>query len=111
MLPWAFSEEAAAEKYMAQLQHNMWVVAARTAVLSVVTGGGKMGRDRHSCRSALSAPHRNSRAEVLALCGERRAPSSLWCRAAEAADRGRNGQERGRPFCFGDHPTFDENPG
>jgi predicted phage-related endonuclease len=40
-LPWAFSEEAAAEKHMAQLQHNMWVVAARTAVLSVITGGGK----------------------------------------------------------------------
>ena len=31
----------AAEKYMPQLQHNMWVVAARTAVLSVITGGGK----------------------------------------------------------------------
>ena len=28
-------------KYMPQLQHNMWVVAARTAVLSVITGGGK----------------------------------------------------------------------
>ena len=41
MLPWSFSEEAAAEKYMAQLQHNMWVVAARSAVLSVITGGGK----------------------------------------------------------------------
>ncbi len=41
MLPWSFSEEAAAEKYMPQLQHNMWVVAARTAVLSVITGGGK----------------------------------------------------------------------
>jgi predicted phage-related endonuclease len=41
MLPWAFSEDAAAEKYMPQLQHNMWVVAARTAVLSVITGGGK----------------------------------------------------------------------
>jgi len=41
MLPWAFSEEAAAEKYMSQLQHNMWVVAARSAVLSVITGGGK----------------------------------------------------------------------
>ena len=27
MLPWSFSEEAAAEKHMAQLQHNMWVVA------------------------------------------------------------------------------------
>jgi predicted phage-related endonuclease len=41
MLPWSFSEEGAAAKYMAQLQHNMWVVAARTAVLSVITGGGK----------------------------------------------------------------------
>lgn len=41
MLPWAFAEEAAAEKHMAQLQHNMWVVAARSAVLSVITGGGK----------------------------------------------------------------------
>ena len=41
MLPWSFSEEAAAEKYMPQLQHNMWVVAARSAVLSIITGGGK----------------------------------------------------------------------
>jgi predicted phage-related endonuclease len=41
MLPWSFSEEAAAEKYMPQLQHNMWVIAARSAVLSVITGGGK----------------------------------------------------------------------
>ena len=41
MLPWSFSEEAAVEKYMPQLQHNMWVVAARTAVLSVITGGGR----------------------------------------------------------------------
>jgi predicted phage-related endonuclease len=41
MLPWSFSEEAAAEKHMAQLQHNTWVIAARTAVLSIITGGGK----------------------------------------------------------------------
>src|SRR5437870_11998347 len=41
MLPWSFSEEAAAEKYMPQLQHNMWVVNARMAVLSIITGGGK----------------------------------------------------------------------
>ncbi len=41
MLPWPFSEEAAVQKYMPQLQHNMWVVAARSAVLSVITGGGK----------------------------------------------------------------------
>ena len=41
MLPWAFSEELAAEKHMPQLQHNMWVTASRTAVLSIITGGGK----------------------------------------------------------------------
>ena len=41
MLPWSFSEEAAAEKHMAQLQHNTWVTAARSAVLSIITGGGK----------------------------------------------------------------------
>jgi predicted phage-related endonuclease len=41
MLPWSFSEEGAAEKYMAQLQHNMWVTNASEAVLSVITGGGK----------------------------------------------------------------------
>ena len=40
MLPWTFSEEAAAEKHMAQLQHNMWVTASRTAALSIITGGG-----------------------------------------------------------------------
>jgi hypothetical protein len=37
MLPWSFSEEAAAEKY----QHNMWVTHFRTSVLSIITGGGK----------------------------------------------------------------------
>src|SRR5438067_13590279 len=41
MLPWSFSEEAAAEKHMAQLQHNMWVTNATAAVLSIITGGGK----------------------------------------------------------------------
>jgi predicted phage-related endonuclease len=41
MLPWSFSEEGALAKYSPQLQHNMCVVVARTAVLSVITGGGK----------------------------------------------------------------------
>src|SRR3569832_875321 len=41
MLPWSFSEEGAAEKYMAQLQHIMWVIDAREAALSIITGGGK----------------------------------------------------------------------
>jgi predicted phage-related endonuclease len=41
MLPWSFSEQGAAEKYMAQVQHNMWVTNAREAALSIITGGGK----------------------------------------------------------------------
>src|SRR6202045_4329679 len=41
MLPWSFSEQAAAEKHMAQVQHNMWVTSAQAAALSIITGGGK----------------------------------------------------------------------
>jgi len=41
MLPWSFSEEAAAQKHMAQLQHNMMVVGTKNSVLSIITGGGK----------------------------------------------------------------------
>jgi len=41
MLPWSFSEEAAAEKHMAQLQHNMLVAGTRKSVLSITNGGGK----------------------------------------------------------------------
>src|ERR1700749_511190 len=41
MLPWSFSEEGAAQKYLPQLQHNMWVTNSVTSVLSVITGGGK----------------------------------------------------------------------
>jgi len=41
MLPWSFSEGAAAAKHMPQLQHNMWVVNAKIAALSIITGGGR----------------------------------------------------------------------
>ena len=41
MLPWTFSEEGAVDKHMAQLQHNMWVANSTSAVLSIITGGGK----------------------------------------------------------------------
>jgi predicted phage-related endonuclease len=41
MLPWSFSEEGAAAKHMAQVQHNMWVTNAKAAALSIITGGGK----------------------------------------------------------------------
>ena len=35
MLPWSFSEEAAAEKHMAQLQHNLLVARTKKSVLSI----------------------------------------------------------------------------
>src|SRR5438128_6516013 len=38
MLPWSFSEEGAAEKYMPQVQHNMWVTHLSTSVLAIITG-------------------------------------------------------------------------
>ncbi len=41
MLPWSFSEEAAASKHMAQLQHNMLVAGSSRAVLSIINGGGR----------------------------------------------------------------------
>jgi predicted phage-related endonuclease len=40
MLPWYFSEQTAVEKHMAQLQHNMRVINASDAALSIITGGG-----------------------------------------------------------------------
>ena len=40
MLPWSFSEEGAAEKHMAQLQHNMLVAGTKKSVLSIINGGG-----------------------------------------------------------------------
>jgi predicted phage-related endonuclease len=91
MLPWSFSEEAAAEKYMPQLQHNMWVVASKTAVMSIITGGWQMGRDQDRRRSALPAPHRHRREEVLAL---RRA----WRAAAAVRRRATSPPHRGDPY-------------
>jgi hypothetical protein len=38
--PPATSYETAAEKFNAQLQHDMWVTASRCALLSIITGGG-----------------------------------------------------------------------
>jgi hypothetical protein len=40
MLPWSFSEQGAVEKHMARLQHNMRVIGAGEAALSIITGGG-----------------------------------------------------------------------
>lgn len=40
-MPWNSSGKTAADECMAQLQHNMWVVAASSAALSIITGDGK----------------------------------------------------------------------
>src|SRR6516162_8728449 len=88
MLPWSFSEEAAAEKYMAQLQHNMWVTHFRASVLSIITGGGKWGGDHNSHGPALSQRAGLGGKEVLALRAIRRTAPSHQCRAAAAAQRG-----------------------
>ena len=60
MLPWSFSEEAAAEKYMAQLQHNMWVVAYPSRGALSDHRRRKVAGDQHRGRSSLPAPHRHS---------------------------------------------------
>jgi predicted phage-related endonuclease len=52
MLPWSFSEEAAIERHMAQLQHNIWVTNARSAALPIITGGGAGGQSRYRLRQA-----------------------------------------------------------
>jgi predicted phage-related endonuclease len=48
MLPWSFSEEAAAEKYMPQLQHNMWVTiyVPRCSRSSLAGANGSRSRCR-----------------------------------------------------------------
>ena len=95
MLPWSFSEEAAAEKYMPQLQHNMWCVAARTAVLSVITGGGKW---------VEILAHADPLYQHLIVTAERKfwrcvesgeATPAVRRRAAQAAARGRAGCRHG----------------
>ena len=96
MLPWSFSEEAAAEKHMAQLQHNMWVTNARSAALSIITGGGKwiemtIPADALYQHFLVTAEKRFWR------CVQIRGDSTaLWRRAAPAADRGGPGRRHER---------------
>ena len=87
MVPWSFSE------YMPRLRHNMWVVAAKSAVLSVITGGGKWVEI-----AAFADP---LGAQVLALCRERRAASAVRSRTAEATNRGDPHCRHERLQCLG----------
>ena len=67
MLPWSFSEEAAAEKYMAQLQHNMWVTHLRTLGALDHHRRRQMGRDHDPHGPALSQRPGLGGKEILAL--------------------------------------------
>ena len=88
MLPWSFSEEAAAEKFMPQLQqHNMWVVAARSAVLSVITGGGKWVEITTHADPLYQHLIVTAERKFWRLRREWRASSSVRSRAAATADR------------------------
>jgi predicted phage-related endonuclease len=73
MLPWSFSEEAAAEKHMAQLQHNMWVVASRAAVLSVIAAESGWRLPPMPIRSTSTSLSRRSESSGVAWKAERRA--------------------------------------
>jgi predicted phage-related endonuclease len=84
MLPWSFSDELATEKYMAQVQHNMWATHLRESVLSIITGGGKWVE--------ITIPRDPLYLIVLvllALRAIRRTAPSRQCRAVAAAHRDR----------------------
>jgi predicted phage-related endonuclease len=89
MLPWSFSEEMAARKHMAQLQHNMWVTNASGAVLSIITGGGKWVEIKIPADSALPASSADGGKEILALRRVWRAPSALHGGITAGPHRGR----------------------
>jgi predicted phage-related endonuclease len=80
MLPWTFSEEGAAEKHMAQLQHNMWVANARSAALSIITGGGKW---------VEMSVHADPMYQHLLLTAEKKFWRSVMKRGGAPAVRGR----------------------
>ena len=75
MLPWSFSEEAAAEKHMAQApaQHVGHQCHRRGALDH--HRRRQVGRDQDISRFALPAPPFDGGKEILALRRERRAPS------------------------------------
>ena len=74
MLPWSFSEEAAARKIHAAAAAQYVGRCGKSCGPFGDYRRRQVGRDQDPCRSALPAPHRYRRAEILALCREWRAP-------------------------------------
>ena len=78
MLPWSFSEEAAADEVHAAAAAQYVGGGGTDRGALGHYGGRQVGRDLGPCRSALSAPHCHRRAQVLALCRERRGTKTFW---------------------------------
>ena len=76
-----------AETY-AQLQHNMWVVAARSAVLSVITGGGKWVEITTHADPLYQHLLITAERKFWRCVETRRAPRPVRAGAAEAPHRG-----------------------
>src|SRR5262249_37726257 len=87
MLPWSFSEEAAAEKYMARPAQHVGHPFADFGPLHHYRRR-QMGRGRHTNGPALSHRSGLGGKEVLALRPVRRGPAPHHGRAATAAHRG-----------------------
>ena len=101
MLPWAFTEESAAEKHMPQLQHNMVVTGTRKAYLSILDRRRQVGVDRGGGRSGLPDRARAGGADLLALRADRRGAPGLRGRAAESEAADRADRRYGRLECLG----------
>ena len=87
VLPWSFTEEAAAQKYAAQLPHNMLSSPqGRPSFQSSPAAAGGLKSRPMPIRLPASRCHR--REEILALCRNWRAPCPVRGRSANAAHRG-----------------------
>ena len=60
---------------MAQLQHNMWVIQSRSAVLSIITGGGKWVELTIHADPLYQHLLLTAETKILALRRKRRDPS------------------------------------
>ena len=87
MLPWSFSEEAAAEKYMAQVQHNMWVTHMLcwtcamyfSAAASSENDQGSMNLASNTASVPSTIPSRVAAIQGIAECLTRRCTSrTCW---------------------------------
>jgi hypothetical protein len=95
MLPWSFSEEGAVAKHMAQLQHNMRVIGAADAALSIIMGSGHWLGIKVAADPLYQQQERN----FWRFGHHRRAPTPLFGRATpEVFQRRTPGPSSGVPM-------------